>query len=132
MDYTLSASRKLINNLSDRENYIRQAADLYRNTPGTFGRVSREDRRLAAGLHDRGISLSILEKAFVLAAARRCFRTPDAPALAPIRSMYYFVPVIDEVLADPPADSYVEYLKSKLINRRDDKAATRPSPLKPT
>ena len=81
-----------------------------------MGCVRREDRRLAADLHARGIALSILEKAFVLAAARRCFRAPDAPALAHIRSMYYFVPVIEEVLANPPDDGYMEYLKSKLNN----------------
>jgi hypothetical protein len=101
---------------SDLKDYIKQAVELYRNTPGTMGCVRREDRRLAADLHARGISLPILEKAFVLAAARRCFRAPDAPALAPIRSMYYFVPVIEEVLANPPDDGYMEYLKSKLKN----------------
>jgi hypothetical protein len=132
MNGALSAGRSLESSQSDRKNYIKQLLELYRNTPGTLGRVCRENRRLAAALHDRGISLSILEKAFVLAAARRSFRASEAPALAPIRSMYYFVPVIDEVLADPPDDSYIAYLKSKLINRRDDKAAARSSPLKPT
>jgi hypothetical protein len=117
MDAAQSKSRSLGTNLADREDYIKQLLELYRNTPGTLGRVCREDQRLAAALHDRGVSLSILEKAFVLAAARRCFRAPNAPPLAPIRSMYYFVPVIDEVLADPPTDSYFEYLKSKLINQ---------------
>ena len=102
---------------SDLKDYIKQAVELYLNTPGTMGCVRREDRRLAADLHARGISLLILEKAFVLAAARRCFRALDAPALAPIRSMYYFVPVIEEVLANSPDDGYVEYLKSKLKNR---------------
>ena len=102
---------------SDRKDYINQVVELYRNTPGTLGRVRREDRRLAAELHGRGVSLSTLEEAFVLASARRCFRAPDAPALAPIRSMYYFVPAIEELLANPLDDGYVEYLKSKLKNR---------------
>jgi hypothetical protein len=99
---------------SDLKQYMKQVVELYRNTPGTLGRVRREDRRLAAELHGRGISLSTLEKAFVLAAARRCFRAADAPPLAPIRSMYYFVPVVEELLINPLDDSYVEYLKSKL------------------
>jgi hypothetical protein len=102
--------------LSDLKDYIKQAVELYRNTPGTLGHVRREDRRLAAELHSRGISLYTLEEAFVLAAARRCFRAPDAPPLAPIRSMYYFIPVVEEVLANPLDDGYVEYLKSKLKN----------------
>ena len=129
MNGALPSNMNLESSQSNRKNYIKQLLELYRNTPGTLGRVCREDRRLAAALHDRGISISILEKAFVLAAARRSFRSPDAPALALIRSMYYFVPVIEEVLNNPTDDSYVAYLKSKLINR-DAKAASLPSPLK--
>jgi hypothetical protein len=98
----------------DRENYIKQALELYRCVPGTLGRVRREDRLLAADLHDRGINLSILEAACVLAAARRCFRPPDAHPLAPIRSMHYFLPVIEEILANPPAAEYLAYLQSKI------------------
>jgi hypothetical protein len=101
---------------SGLKDYIKQAVALYRNTPGTLGRVRREDRHLAADLHGRGVSLSTLEEALVLAASRRCFRAPDAPPLAPIRSMHYFVPVIEEVLARPLDHNYVEYLKSKLKN----------------
>lgn len=76
--------------------------------------MRREDRLLAADLHDRGITLSMLEAAFVLAAARRCFRSPGAHPLPPIRSMHYFIPVIEEILANPPAPEYLAWLKSKL------------------
>jgi hypothetical protein len=100
--------------LLNRDNYIKQALELYRCVPGTPGRIRREDRLLAADLHDRGINLSTLDAAFVLAAARRCFRSPDAHPLAPIRSMHYFMPVIEEILANPPAPEYLAYIKSKL------------------
>ena len=100
--------------LLNREGYIKQALDLYRNVPGTLGRIRREDRLLAADLYARGIALSTLESAFVLAAARRCFRPENAQPLPPIRSLYYFLPVIDELLANPPATEYLAYLKSKL------------------
>lgn len=99
---------------ANRENYIKQALELYRCVPGTLGRIRREDRLLAADLHDRSIDLSTLESAFVLAAARRCLRSPDAHPLAPIRSMHYFMPVIEEILANPLAAEYLAYLKSKL------------------
>ena len=99
---------------ANQENYIKQALELYRCVPGTLGRVRREDRLLAADLHDRGIDLSTLEAAFVLAAARRCLRSPDAHPLAPIRSMHYFMPVIEEILANPLAAEYVAYLKSRI------------------
>jgi hypothetical protein len=98
--------------------YVKQAIALYCTTPGTLGRPRLEDRRLAAALYARGVSLSILEQAFTLAASRRCFRTPDAPPLAPIRSMHYFLPVIEEVLNRPLDCAYVDYLKSKLKSLR--------------
>jgi hypothetical protein len=101
----------------NRESYIKQALELYRCVPGTLGRIRREDRVLAADLHDRGIDLSTLDAAFMLAVARRCFRPPDAHPLAPIRSMHYFMPVIEEILADPPSAEYLAYLKSKLKHR---------------
>jgi hypothetical protein len=76
--------------------------------------VRREDRLLAADLHGRGITLSTIEAAFIVAAARRCFRPPDVRPLAPIRSMYYFLPVIDEILANPLEAAYIAYLKLKI------------------
>jgi hypothetical protein len=100
----------------NRESYIQQVLDLYCCTPGTLGRIRREDRLLAADLYDRGINLSTLEAAFVLAAARRCFRPPEAHPLAPIRSMHYFMPVMEEILANPPGAEYLAYLKSKFKN----------------
>jgi hypothetical protein len=100
------------------QDYVKQAIALYCATPGTFGRPRPEDRRLAAEFYARGISLSALEQAFTLAASRRCFRAPDAPQLAPIRSLHYFLPVIEEVLNRPLDPAYVDYLKSKLKNLR--------------
>ncbi len=101
-------------NKSDSKQYVIQLLELYRHTPGTLGRVRREDRRLAMKLQQRGVPLSILEEAFLLAAARRCLRAPDAQPLSPVRSLHYFLPVIGEVLAKPLPAGYPEYLKSKL------------------
>ena len=94
--------------------YVKQLLDLYRHTPGTLGRVRPADRHLALEFHKRGIPLSILEQACLLAAARRSLRAPDAPLLSPVRSLHYFVPVIDELLATPLPDGYLEYLKHKM------------------
>ena len=56
------------------------------------------DRMLAAQLYQRGVSVSVIENAFVLAATRRLMRPADAPPLGTIRSLAYFLPVIEEVL----------------------------------
>lgn len=98
----------------DVKRYTDQLLDLYRHTPGTLGRVRREDRNLARELHDRGVSPKMVQEAFLLATARRCLRAPDAAPLAPVRSLHYFVPVMEEVMATPLPDGYAEYLKWKL------------------
>jgi len=61
--------------------------------------------------------LSLIEAAFLLASARRAARRPDAMPLGPIRSLHYFLPVIEELLANPVPDSYLAYLRSKVTLR---------------
>src|SRR5215471_17015307 len=58
--------------------------------------------------------LRVVESAFLLASLRRLARPSDGPPLSPIRSLAYFLPVIDELLAHPSPDNYLEYLRLKL------------------
>jgi hypothetical protein len=46
--------------------------------------------------------------------ARRIFRASETP-LDPIRCLEYFVPVVDELLHEPPLPEYLDYLKTKLV-----------------
>jgi hypothetical protein len=94
--------------------YVRQVLEAYRKTPGTMGTVRRADRLLAAQLYQRGLSLKVIENALVLAATRRLIRPSEAPPLGPIRSLAYFLPVIEEVLASRVSPEYFEYLRYKL------------------
>jgi hypothetical protein len=97
-----------------QEEYVRQVLEAYRKTPGTMGTVRRADRLLAAQLYQRGLSLKVVENALVLAAMRRLIRSSDAPPLSTIRSLAYFLPVIEEVLASRVSPDYFEYLRYKL------------------
>jgi hypothetical protein len=97
-----------------QQEYIRQVLEAYRKTPGTMGTVRRPDRVLAAQLYQRGISVSVIENAFVLAATRRLIRPADAPPLGTIRSLAYFVPVIEEVLELRVSPDYFHYLRYRL------------------
>lgn len=99
---------------SSQEEYVRQVLEAYRKTPGTMGTVRRADRLLAAQLHQRGLSLKVIENALVLAATRRLIRPVDAPPLGTIRSLAYFLPVIEEVLESRVSPDYFEYLRHKL------------------
>ena len=98
----------------DQEEYIRQVLEAYRQTPGTMGTVRRADRILAAQLYQRGLSLKVIENALVLAATRRLIRPADAPPLATIRSLAYFLPVIEEVLELHVTPDYFQHLRRKL------------------
>jgi hypothetical protein len=97
-----------------REIYVRRLLESYRRTPTTAGRVRPADRRLAEQLYDRNVPLDALQAAFYLAAARRLFRDFQAPPLAPIQSLHYFLPVLDEIKRRPMDPDYFEYLAWKI------------------
>lgn len=109
--------------MEEREQYVRRVLETYRRTPGTTGLVRRADRLLAEQLHERGVPVSVVENALVLAASRRLFRCsapgmPPPPPLNTIRSLAYFVPVIEEVLILDVSPSYFAYLRSKVESER--------------
>jgi len=99
---------------SRQEDYVRQVLDAYRRTPVTTGNVGRPDRLLAAQLHQRDVPLTAVENALVLAAARRLLRPANATPLAAVRSLAYFVPVINEVLQLKLSPDYFQYLRGKI------------------
>jgi hypothetical protein len=101
-------------NPADHDQYVRQVLDAYRKTPGTMGTVRRPDRLMAARLHQRGVPLAAVENALVLAAARRLIRPAGSAPLGTIRSLAYFLPVIDEVLSLRVNPDYFRYLRHKI------------------
>ena len=84
----------------------------YLRLPDTPTRARHQDHLLASQLHQRGVPMAIIEAAFLLATTRRINRPPEAEPLAPIRSLRYFLPVIEELLRRPPAASYLTYLRA--------------------
>jgi hypothetical protein len=99
-----------------QEEFIRQVLEAYRKTLGTMGTVRRADRMLAAQLYQRGIPVAVIENALILAAMRRLVRPAGAPPLSAIRSLAYFLPVIEEVLESRVSPDYFHYLRRKLAN----------------
>ncbi|MGH9966951.1 MAG: hypothetical protein ACREBG_03825 [Pyrinomonadaceae bacterium] len=97
-----------------QSHYLETVLALYRKLPDTPNRHSRYDRRLALQLYQQQIPLSLIENAFLLATARRLLRDPAYPPLNPIRSLHYFLPLIQELLDQPPPPAYFAYLRSKL------------------
>ncbi len=99
---------------SNPANYVATVLILYVELPETPMRASVQDQWQARRLHDRGVPLPVVESAFLLASLRRLARRSDGPPLSPIRSLAYFLPVIDELLAHPAPENYIEYLRLKL------------------
>jgi hypothetical protein len=98
----------------EEQDYVRRVLDTYRRTPGTTGIVRRADRLLAATLQQRGVPLTVVENALVLAAARRMIRPEGSMPLGTIRSLAYFLPVIEEVLSLNVSPEYFQHLRRKV------------------
>lgn len=101
------------NGLSEKE-YVRRVLEAYRATPGTTGVIRHADRLLAADLCHRGVSVAVIENALILAAARRVMRPDHARPLGTIRSLAYFLPVIEEVQSLHVSPDYFRHLRQKL------------------
>lgn len=92
--------------------YVQAVLRLYLEQPDTPSSARRHDRRLAQQLKDRGVALAIVEAALLLATARRSARPINAPPLRPVRSLSYFLPVIEELGRHPLPDGYLNFLRA--------------------
>lgn len=93
--------------------YVKSVLRYYLDLPDTPQRPRSHDRRVARELMDRAVPLALVEAALLLADARRRARPPNASPLEPIRSLSYFLPVIEELRQQTPADGYFEYLRAR-------------------
>ncbi len=111
----------------EKDSYVEGVLKLYRCMPDTRSRPRRADRELAGQLQRRGIGLDVVEIALRLATARRRMRPTDADPLPPIRSLHYFLPVIDELSAEAPPDGYLEYLRHALRDENKEIGSVTPA-----
>ena len=98
----------------ERDEYVREVLDAFRSTPGTSGAVRRPDRLLAEQLFERGVPLRAFANALLLATIRRSARPAGALPLPPVRSLAYFVPILDEVLTTDVDQDYYDHLRHTL------------------
>jgi hypothetical protein len=86
----------------------------YTDMPETPVKPTAGDRKTAQGLLAKGVPLRTVRTALVLGSLRRLGRPPDYPRLQPVRSLAYFLPVIEELLETPLPEDYGKYLSGKL------------------
>ena len=72
------------------------------------------DQWLARHFYQNGVPLDTVETALLLGSLRRLIRPSDSPHLAPIRSLAYFRPVIEELQENPAPENYRESFRLKL------------------
>lgn len=94
--------------------YVDQAARWFAEMPGVDGSFSAADRKTAAALHCEGVPLRDLERALLLGCTRWHVTWLNRGRGAPIASLSYFLPVLDEVRLLGVSDEYWDYLKMRL------------------
>jgi hypothetical protein len=94
--------------------YIAAVLKMYLELPETPSRAGPHDRRTALDLYERRVTFLTVEAAMLLSSLRRLGRPPDYPPLTSIRSLAYFKPTIEELLANPIPDGYLDYLRRKV------------------
>jgi hypothetical protein len=96
-----------------QQDYVRTLLHSYVDLPETPARYRSLDRRIALELFERQVPVDVVQTAFLLGSARRLARDSQR-SLPPIRCLAYFLPVVEEVLAQPPPPDYVQYLRLRL------------------
>lgn len=94
--------------------YVAAVLKMYLELPETPSRAGPHDRRTALDLYERRVTFLTVEAALLLSSLRRLGRPPDYPPLSSIRSLAYFRPTIEELLANPIPDGYLDYLRRKV------------------
>lgn len=103
-----------MNRPADANSYLAAVITLYLELPETPMRASLADQALARRLERDGVPLKTIESALLLGSLRRLIRPQEAPPLSPIRSLAYFLPVIEELTENPSPENYLDYLRLKL------------------
>ena len=94
--------------------FVAAVLTLYADLPDTPLRPSPADQSLARRLFTDALPLPLIESALLLGTLRRLSRAPGLPPLPKIRSLAYFLPVIEELRLQPLPDGYLGYLRLKL------------------
>lgn len=94
--------------------YVEQVRQLFGEASCVQGTFTPSDERLAATWQARGIEFETVRRAWLLGCTRKSLALIDRPTAAPIRSLRYFAPVLEEVLAESFPPDYWSHLRFNL------------------
>jgi hypothetical protein len=81
--------------------FVEAVLTLYTDPPDTPLRPAATDQVTARRLFTNGVPLALVESAMLLGSMRRLHRDTTLPPLSKVRSLAYFLPVIEELLLQP-------------------------------
>ena len=108
--------------------YVTAIRAALEDLPEPHGGFRPDDRRFAIELHRRGVPIEIFRAAIRLATLRRLLRDPALPRLAPVRSLRYYLPVLDELLRTPPDPAWLDYLAARVARLGGPRLRDNPDP----
>jgi hypothetical protein len=98
--------------MNKRQEYRRTVGAVYFQF--TSNHLSRWDQRLVDELFSNTVPIDVVRSALILGSTRRLSRDPKAPPLPPVRSLYYFRHLIEEILERPLPRGYIEFIEFRL------------------
>jgi hypothetical protein len=98
------------------QRYVQEVLSAYLSLPHTARRAGPADRRLARSLFSDNVPIDVVLSALLLGSLRRLVsRAANAAPLPTVRSLAYFLPIIEELRPAPLDPSYHAYLKQAFL-----------------
>ncbi|HKR31809.1 MAG TPA: helix-turn-helix domain-containing protein [Terriglobales bacterium] len=97
----------------EAERYVAEVKGLFLERRCVQSSFTAADEKFAHSLHRRGVSLTQVERAILLGAARKHASFAQTGTGTPIRSLHYFTSLFDEV-QENDAISYWKYVEDKV------------------
>jgi hypothetical protein len=94
--------------------YLRSVLELYCRLPHTPDRPRPDDRFVVRRLELQQHPVQRVQAALLLGTVRRLFRVDDSDPLMPIRSIRFFLPIVDELRVTGLDPGYIDYLARKI------------------
>jgi len=104
--------------------YVQEVLKAYLEQQETPSLARPTDRVLALDLQQQQVNIDQIRAAILLAAGRRNYRSPEAPKLAKIRSLAYFMPVIRELDGLEDIEGYLKYLQSNALRQQGQRSGS--------
>ncbi len=99
--------------------YVREVREMFLRPTCVQAQFTSDDQQLATLWYQAGVPIETFRRAWLLGCVRKSMTLINHPATQPIRSLRYFVPLLQEVQQEPIPDSYWQHLEFNLERCED-------------